>query len=153
MSLFADVETIDSLMPSQKAMEDTSNPSQLFIDFINRLEGWKTKCKNLHWAAPKNNIHSRLDEFLDVLSGYQDGLAEGYMGILGKMQPNVVKGVPSDALNANDFIREVRKATIEFYDRIPKDTVYKGITSDCESFIQSINKYIYLFSLCDVTPY
>lgn len=153
MSLFADVDTIDSLMPSQKAMEDTSNPSQLFIDFINRLEGWKTKCKNLHWAAPKNNIHSRLDEFLDVLSGYQDGLAEGYMGILGKMQPNAVKGVPSDTLNANDFIREVRLATIEFYDKIPKDTAYKGITSDCEAFIQSINKYVYLFSLCDVTPY
>ena len=120
---------------------------------MNRLEGWKTKCKNLHWAAPKKNIHVYLDEFLSILSGYQDSLAEGYMGILGKMQPNVIKGIPSDTLNAIDFINEVRSATIVFYDKIPQETVYKGIASECETFIQNINKYRYLFELCDVRPY
>lgn len=130
-----------------------NNPSQLFIDFINSLEGWKTKCKNLHWAAPKKNIHVYLDEFLDVLSDYQDSLAEGYMGILGKMQPNAVKGIASDTLNAIDFIKEVKAGTLTFYDKIPQETIYKGITSDCETFIQNINKYDYLFSLCDIRLY
>lgn len=125
----------------------------MFIDFINSLEGWKTKCKNLHWAAPKKNIHVYLDEFLDVLSDYQDSLAEGYMGILGKMQPNAVKGIASDTLNAIDFIKEVKAGTLAFYDKIPQETIYKGITSDCETFIQNINKYDYLFSLCDVRLY
>ena len=129
------------------------NPSEFFINFLNRLEGWKTKCKNLHWAAPKKNIHVYLGEFLDVLSDYQDGLAEGYMGILGKMQPNAIKGVPSDSLNAIDFINEVRDATIIFYDKIPQETIYKGIASECETFIQNINKYKYLFELCDIRPY
>jgi hypothetical protein len=129
------------------------NPSQFFISFINLLEGWKTKCKNLHWAAPKKNIHVYLDEFLDVISDYQDGLAEGYMGILGKMQPNVIKGTSSDALNAIDFIEEVKAGTLSFYDKIPQETVYKGITSECETFIQNINKYNYLFHLCDIRPY
>lgn len=134
--------------------EDLSmNPSEFFINFLNRLEGWKTKCKNLHWAAPKKNIHVYLDEFLDVLSDYQDGLAEGYMGILGKMQPNAIKSVPSDSLNAIDFINEVRDATIIFYDKIPQETIYKGIVSECETFIQNINKYKYLFELCDIRPY
>lgn len=129
------------------------SPYEVFIGFINRIEGWKTKCKNLHWAAPKKNIHVYLDEFLDILNEYQDGLAEGYMGILGKMQPNVVKGIPSESLNAIDFINEVRKATVEFYDRIPQETIYKGIASECETFIHNINKYKYLFELCDIRPY
>ena len=120
---------------------------------MNKLEGWKTKCKNLHWAAPKKNIHVYLDEFLDILGDYQDGLAEGYMGILGKMQPNVIKGIPSDTLNAMDFIEEVKIDTLSFYDKIPQETVYKGITSECETFIQNINKYKYLFGLCDIRPY
>ena len=30
---------------------------RVFIDFICKLEGYKTRCKNLHWAAPKNNMH------------------------------------------------------------------------------------------------
>lgn len=123
--------------------------SGLFIDFINSLEGWKTKCKNLHWAAPKKNIHVYLDEFLDILSDYQDGLAEGYMGILGRMSPDCIKGIESRALNAFDFIMEVRSGTVKFYENIPKEIVYKGIVSECETFIQNINKYVYLFRLCD----
>lgn len=136
-----------------KQEDPSMNPSEFFINFLNRLEGWKTKCKNLHWAAPKKNIHVYLDEFLDVLSDYQDGLAEGYMGILGKMQPNAIKGTPSDSLNAIDFINEVRGAAIIFYDKIPQETIYKGIASECETFIQNINKYKYLFELCDIRPY
>lgn len=127
--------------------------SNIFIDFICRLEGWKTKCKNLHWAAPKNNIHARLDEFLDILSEYQDGLAEGYMGIQGKMQPNAVKGIGSDTLNAFDFIKEVKIGTIAFYNKIPQEPIYKGIASECETFIQNINKYDYLFHLCEINTY
>lgn len=134
-------------------IESSNTNSQFFIDFLNRLEGWKTKCKNLHWAAPKKNIHVYLDEFLEILSDYQDSLAEGYMGILGRMQPNAINGVQSNTLNALDFINEVKINTISFYDKLPKETVYKGIASECETFIQNINKYDYLFRLCDVRVY
>lgn len=127
--------------------------SQVFINFLNQLEGWKTKCKNLHWAAPKKNIHVYLDEFLDVLSNYQDGLAEEYQGILGKMQPNAIKGIPSDTLNASDFINEVKYKTLEFYKKLPQDAEYKGIVSECETFIHNINKYKYLFGLTDIRLY
>jgi len=144
-------ENLFTPMETDRTIEITG--SQFFINFLNQLEGWKTKCKNLHWAAPKKNIHVYLDEFLNILSDYQDSLAEGYMGILGKMQPNAIKGTSSEALNAFDFINEVKTTTIAFYDKIPQDTIYKGITSECETFIQNINKYKYLFSLCDVRLY
>ncbi|MDQ9827103.1 hypothetical protein RFZ44_27960, partial [Acinetobacter sp. 163] len=85
--------------------------SQFFISFLNQLEGWKTKCKNLHWAAPKKNIHVYLDEFLNILSDYQDGLAEEYQGLLGHMQPNAIRGIESNTLNAIDFISEVKQST------------------------------------------
>ena len=127
--------------------------SQFFINFLNQLEGWKTKCKNLHWAAPKKNIHVYLDEFLDVLSDYQDGLAEEYQGLLGHMQPNVIKGTPCNCLNAIDFINEVKSNTYKYYDNIPEGTSYAGIKSECETFIHNILKYKYLFELCDVKPY
>lgn len=129
------------------------NSSEFYINFLNKLEGWKTKCKNLHWAAPKKNIHEYLDDFLGVLSDYQDGLAEGYMGILGKMQPNAIKGIASDTLNAMDLLNEVIENTVKFYENIPEGTIYKGIASECETFIQNLNKYKYLFSLSDIRPY
>lgn len=149
-SLFIDSSLVDDMF---KKPESTEDSSQFFINFLNLLEGWKTKCKNLHWAAPKKNIHVYLDEFLDILSDYQDSLAEEYQGILGHMQPNTIKGVPSDTLNALDFIKEIRNFTIEFYDKIPNETIYAGIRSECETFIHNILKYKYLFELCDNRPY
>ena len=144
----------DSLFtPMEPSRSTEVSGSQFFINFLNQLEGWKTKCKNLHWAAPKKNIHIYLDEFLDVLSDYQDGLAEEYQGLLGHMQPNVIKGTPCDCLNAIDFINEVKSNTYKYYDNIPEGTSYAGIKSECETFIHNILKYKYLFELCDVRPY
>ena len=127
--------------------------AQFFINFINKLEGFKTKCKNLHWSAPKKNIHVYLDEFLGILSDYQDSVAEDYQGILGHMQPNVIEGIKSQSLNAIDFINEVKIATETFYNNIPDDTCYVGIKSETETFIHNIFKYKYLFEISDVRPY
>ena len=149
------IDTLFSEVNINTNKEETTQISteQFFINFINKLEGFKTKCKNLHWSAPKKNIHVYLDDFLSVISDYQDSIAEDYQGILGHMQPNVIKGVPSDALNALDFISQVKAATISFYDNIPQKSIYSGISSECETFIQNINKYDYLFHLCDIRPY
>ena len=119
-----------------------------FIVFISRIEGWKTRCKNLHWAAPRKNIHVYLDEFLDIMSDYQDALAEDSMGIMGKMAPDTVSGLFSQSKDAWSFIEEVLEGTISFYKSIPEDTVYAGIRSETETFIHNILKYRYLFSLC-----
>ena len=135
---------------SSKNTEDEKNEC---VEFLNQLEGWKTKCKNLHWSSPKLSIHVKLDEFGNILSSYQDSLAEGYMGINGKLSPNILKGVSCEATNALDFIEGVRRNTINFYKELPQDVMYKGIASDCETFIQEINKYVYLFKLCDVAAY
>ena len=131
----------------------TTMSVDIFIQFLNKLEGWKTKCKNLHWSAPKKNIHVYLDEFLSVLSDYQDSLAEEYQGIERRIQPNEIKGNSGSATNALDFICEVRDETINFYNSLPQEPLYKGIISECKTFIHNINKYKYLFGLCDIRTY
>lgn len=145
MNIFGDINIDDF---SVHKSEELSG-SQLFISFLNRLEGWKTKCKNLHWASFKKNIHTYLDDFLEILVDYQDSLAEEEMGIYGRMLPNVIKGTESMALNAKEFILEIRSTTLEFYEKIPDDSLHAGIRSECETFIHNINKYKYLFSLTD----
>lgn len=141
------------LEPIGKSPEQVLDKTEIFIAFINRLEGWKTKCKNLHWAAPKKNIHVYLDEFLTILSDYQDSLAEEYQGLLGHMQPNAIKGTPSEVLNALDMILEIKIETLKFYETIPTGVEYSGIRSECETFIHNVLKYKYLFELCDNRPY
>lgn len=148
-SVFMSSTLIDELASSKESQGGSIGNATKFIDFINRLEGWKTKCKNLHWASLKKNIHTYLDDFLTVLSEYQDGLAEEEMGIYGRMLPNVIVGTTSMATNAKEFIDEVRTATLAFYEGLPQDALHAGIRSECETFIHNINKYRYLFSLTD----
>ena len=137
-----------------ETMTDTTvniNPygeSALYIEFISILEGFKTRCKNLHWSAPRKNIHVYLDKFLDIISDYQDALAEDYMGILGKMPSTCINGIAPMASDPWGFIKEVKDKTIKFYDSLPEGVVYVGIRSETETFIHNINKYDYLFSLC-----
>lgn len=148
-SVFIDSSVLDDMFQKQENNGGTNSNLVKFIDFLNRLEGWKTKCKNLHWASHKKNIHTYLDDFLTVLSEYQDGLAEEEMGIYGRMLPNVIVGTSSMATNAKEFIQEVRTATLSFYEGLPQDAIHAGIRSECETFIHNINKYVYLFSLTD----
>ena len=126
------------------------NDANFFLSFICLLEGWKTKCKNLHWSANKKNIHVYLDEFLDILSDYQDSIAEDEMGIYGKMDSNAIKGIPCGCLNAKHFIDTVKCETLQFYENISCCPELSGIKSETETFIHNINKYIYLFNLCDI---
>ena len=140
------------LVPRTPVFQNGGQVSGLkpFLDFICKLEGWKTKCKNLHWAAPKKNVHVYLDEFLEVISDYQDTVAEGIMGVLSvHLGPSDVKGDPGNAQNAQQFVDEVKVGTLSFYKQIPENPLYAGLKSECETFIQNVNKFDYLFSLCD----
>ena len=142
-------KAVAQVQPRENKQQQTTNALPQFVQFICQLEGWKTKCKNLHWAADKNNIHVRLDEFLKVLSDYQDTVAEGIMGALCiHLGPNDVKGDPGTITCPMEFICDVQKKALEFYTTIPDEPLYAGLKSEHETFIQAVNKYAYLFSIC-----
>lgn len=135
-------------VPTISKSETNGNPTDLYINFLCQIEGWKTKCKNLHWAAQNDSIHRRLDDLADVLSSYQDALAEDYMGINGRVRPDILTGISSNAIEPNTFISEIIENTLGFYSQIDSSVVYAGIKSETETFIHNLNKIKYLFSLC-----
>ena len=135
-------------VPTISKSETNGNPTDLYINFLCQIEGWKTKCKNLHWAAQNDSIHRRLDDLADVLSSYQDALAEDYMGINGRVRPDILTGIPSNAIEPNTFISEIIESTLSFYSQIDSSVVYEGIKSETGTFIHNLKKIKYLFSLC-----
>ena len=119
------------------------------IHFLNILEGYKTRCKNLHWAADNINTHEYLDKFLDEISEFQDAIAEGYLGIKGEFNYNDIHGVFIEVSSAFELAFRLRGDLIYFYEILPDTPLFKGLISECENFIQVVNKYKYLFSLCN----
>lgn len=135
------------LSPVEESEEKHDSSSETVIAFINKLEGYKTRCKALHWAAVKKNIHVYLDEFLDVISDYQDSLAEEYMGLYTHLKALDINGTMCAAQNAKEFIQNVIDGTLEFYKNIPDKCCHAGMKSECETFIHNCFKYKYLFSI------
>lgn len=133
-----------------------NNEQKLFLNFINVLEGSKTMCKALHWGATNLNIndkrgaHLYLDDFLDIISNFQDTIAESCQGILGTfLNISNVKGTSTtkDIEYPTDLVDYLIENSKYFYNSVPKDIIYVGIKSETETFIVNLNKYNYLFKL------
>lgn len=137
------------------------NFENFFLDYINFLEGIKTHCKAMHWGisnvigvTSKQSAHVYLDELLDIISDYQDMIAETSQGALGnyitinniKGKPIAVEGV---ADNPHDLCQWLLNNIFTFYEsKEVNRPIFAGIKSETETFIKDIEKYNYLFSLC-----
>lgn len=131
-----------------KQKEYSEEDRHVFLSYLSSLTGFLNKCKNLHWAAPKKDIHVYLDEYHKLMSDFQDAVAEGYMGILGKMGPSDVQCVECGDTDFMKFIDHVIEETTKFYQRIPQGPEFKGLCGETETFMQDSQKYRYLFGLC-----
>lgn len=133
---------------------EKSNPSSTvfglnyFINYLNLLEGAKTKVKNLHWSSKGLNIHIKLDEFLDIISDFQDLIAEETMGIYGQIDPNIINGIKWDQVDPIAVLDDLKYKTNMVYTALGNDISFIGIKSNIEVFISNINKYKFLFSIC-----
>lgn len=145
----------DSLLaPMFESEREISNPAlSYFINYINVLEGVKTRIKNLHWAAnrlpirDKRGAHLYLDEFLEVVQDFQDTIAESSQGILGDMDLDAIQGTRFSVKCPCELMTYIEAKTRAFYDNMPSSSVYAGIKSETETFIVNIDKYTYLFNL------
>lgn len=133
--------------PLEPFSEENNNLAK-YVQFISILEGYKTKVKNLHWAAPNMSTHLSLDDFLEIVSDYQDSIAEETQGIYGQFKPNDIIGTPLPDVEGITMLQGLLPKVQAFYDNLPQDSLHSGLRSETETFIHNINKYKYLFRLC-----
>jgi hypothetical protein len=128
-----------------------SSMSSVVLQYLGRLNGFISRAKSLHWGARGKDIHEYLDGLWKELYEFQDIVAEGFMGISGQFSSDDVPYIPSEEkISPKGFLLEVESRTLEFYEKLPTDDPrYKGLTGETESFIQTIEKYKYLFGLCN----
>lgn len=150
------METLLTTIYDEEETHSRSSIFNFFLTYVNVLEGIKTQIKNVHWASlkllnsDKRGAHLYLDDFLEVVGNFQDLVAESAMGITGEsFEFNTVKGVPFHASSTDELIKYIQNKTVEFYDAIPKETIYAGIKSETETFILNINQYVFRFKLTD----
>lgn len=133
-----------------------SNLFRFILTYVNTLEGIKTQIKNVHWASlklpnrDKRGAHLYLDDLIDIVSDYQDKMAECATGITGiSIEFNSIHGTPFSAASTKELMQYITNKTKDFYDNIPNTTICSGIKSETEVFILNLNTFNYRFKLTE----
>ena len=114
------------------------------LTFINKLEGWKTAIKSLHWSADNMSQHKLCDDIASDIAAFQDKVSEVQQGIQDKkINKNELNPTPYKVKNLKSFVKDVIKDTTAFYKTLDGDD-YIGMRSDCESFLSTMQSNIYL---------
>ena len=88
---------------------------QDILDFVDKLEGWKTAIKNLHWDARNLPQHTLCDDIAEAIADIQDTVSEIEQGMSGNLPLNKLEGVKYQIKDLGKFIRDVVKDTTSFY--------------------------------------
>lgn len=117
------------------------------LNYINKLQSYKTAIKNLHWSSKKMSEHKLLDEIADSVANNQDEIAEIAQGIFGKIKNNELKPKRYKITNSKKMINDLLRDTKEFHSTINGKELI-GLRSVVESFIGELNKFNYLMLMC-----
>lgn len=119
--------------------------SKEIVNFINKLEGFKTAVKNLHWSSSSLSQHKLFDDVADALADFQDKVSEVYQSIAGRFKLNELKPVEYEISSPQKFLEDVLSATKEYYSHIRDlGDDYIGMRSDCEAYISDLQRSQYL---------
>lgn len=118
---------------------------KVILDYINKMEGWKTAVKSLHWDAQNLSQHRLCDDIADRIADFQDTVAEVEQSISGNLKINTLKGVTYKVKDLRTFVQDVLDDTNVFYKKIKTlgDT-YVGMVSECETFLSDMQRNLYL---------
>lgn len=109
-----------------------------------KLEGYKTRIKELHWDAATMSSHELCDDITKTISDFEDALAEEMQTISGQtIKPGDVVSELPKAMTLKEFIAEFLKDIYSYYSTL-SDVKYAGVKSEVESLIHDMNVYDYL---------
>ena len=115
------------------------------LSFVNKLEGWKSGIKSLHWDADSLSQHELCDKIADTIAEFQDTVSEVEQSITGKLSKGELKPEPYKVTSLKKFVEDVLDATNTFYKDIEDEgDTYTGMRSDCESFLSDMQRNLYL---------
>ena len=57
------------------------------VEVLGKIEGHKTRLKELHWSSPSRSMHVIIDDFSSELAEFEDALAENSIALLDFVYP------------------------------------------------------------------
>lgn len=113
----------------------------------NKLHGYHTRLKELHFGAPSVSVHKIIDDFDGALLSYEDEIMEDAQAIFGNFEVGQIQPVLPGATDIIGLLQELRGTLSDFFDYMGTKVTWAGIRSETETFWHALNKTIYLIKL------
>lgn len=117
--------------------------NEYLLSIENRLHGYHTRLKELHFSAPSYSLHKIIDEFDEKLQEFDDTIMEDAQSIFGVIQPGMIQPVLPEETEIESLLRCIRGMLAEMKDNL-QEKLYTGILNTVDEFWATINKTIYL---------
>lgn len=117
------------------------------INYINKLQSYKTAIKNIHWSSQNMSEHKLFDDIEETVSNTQDDIAEISQGIFGKLKFNDLRPKRYNITTSKKMLQDLLSDSKTFLSTLRNKELI-GIKSIMENFIGEIDQFIYLHNFC-----
>lgn len=126
---------------------DENEDKEIFRDYLNFIEGAKTRIKNVHWTEEDNAKHVYLDELSEEVSKFEDKIAEAGQANFGRFKDGEIVGSDiqtSDPIMIVDLLLDM---TSSFRSKLSERLVYNGEISWVDDFLATLKQSKYRLQL------
>lgn len=120
--------------------------NEYLLNIENRLHGYHTRLKELHFSAESYSLHKIIDEFDGELCKFDDNIMEDAQSIFGIINPGEINPVLPEETEIEALLRSIRAMLAEIKDNC-QEKLFTGIINEIDDFWHTINKTIYLIQI------
>ena len=117
------------------------------IELINKIEGFQTRLKELHWNTGPISIHKLIDEFQDELGEFEDSVVENAVPFVGFFEIGTLNPTLPEESNFSDVLEGIRGLVISYKREIGDSLMWSGSVNIIDDFLSTINRFIYLVKI------
>lgn len=114
---------------------------------INKIEGFQTRLRELHWNTGPIPIHKLIDEFQDELGEFEDAAVENAVPFVGFFEIGTLKPTLPDESTFSDVLEGIRGLVISYKREIGDSLMWSGSINIIDDFLSTINRFIYLVKI------
>lgn len=137
------ITSIDEFGMGEVVAKAKDKTKVLFRDYLNFIEGAKTRLKNIHWSEEDNAKHVYLDDLLEDVSEFEDKFAEAAQAGFGRFKDGEITGEDIDINEPVEMVDLLFKRTEELRAEIEEDLDYSGEISWIDDFLASLKQSKY----------
>ena len=115
----------------------------------NKLHGFHTRLKELHYSASSISLHKLIDEFDEELGKFDDSLMENAQALWGFIEPGDLNPELPEATDFGTALEDLRGLLVSIKRESANSMMWAGIINIVDDFFSTVNKYIYLNNIVE----